>query len=314
MSRKNKNARSIQRNQQSFGRSLISQPVQSARSVQGQLAMAEVPVPATGKIACDASCSYEYMRLPASWLVTDTSYQRAIDERAVERIVENFDPRLVNVVKVSHRDSKFYVFDGAHTLSALKKINGTNTFLVDCKVYRGLAYEDEAYLFALQRGESRDVAFSVRLRALLISNSQEAVDFRESTQRAGLRLASDNNVASQDTIAALAKAYKLYTKYGAEQYEAVLSLVKETWGGAAWSLTNYVLGGVAELLSEYNGEVSPEWFKKKLAGVGYEDIRNEAKRQMRGSSDVAHALALVKFYNRGGGRGSLDGRVLTMKD
>ena len=31
-------------------------------------------------------------------------------------------------------------------------------------------YEDEAYLFALQTGESRDVAFSARLRALLISN------------------------------------------------------------------------------------------------------------------------------------------------
>ena len=84
MSRKNKNARSVQRSQRSFGRGLISQPV------QGQVAMNEVPIPATGKIACDASCSYEYMRLPAAWLVTDTSYQRAIDERAVERIVENW--------------------------------------------------------------------------------------------------------------------------------------------------------------------------------------------------------------------------------
>ena len=308
MSRKNRNARSVQHNQRSFSRSLISQPV------QGQLTMNEVPIPATGKIACDAKCSYEYMRLPASWLMTDTTYQRPIDEKAVDRIVENFDPRLVNVVKVSHRGGKFFVFDGAHTLNALKKINGKNSFMVDCKVYRGLAYEDEAYLFALQTGESRDVAFSARLRALLISNSQEAVNFRESTQRAGLRLASTNSVATQDTIAALAKAYKLFTKLGPDQYETVLSLIKETWGGVAWSLTNYVLGGVAELLTEYSGEVTPERFRKKLAGVAYEDIRNEAKRQMRGSSDVAHALALVKFYNRGGGRGTLDARVLTMKD
>ena len=308
MSRKNRNARSVIHTHRNFSRNLISQPV------QGQLTMNEVPIPATGKIACDAKCSYEYMRLPAAWLMTDTSYQRAIDEKAVERIVENFDPRLVNVIKVSHRDGRFYVFDGAHTLNALKRINGMNSFLVDCKVYRGLAYEDEAYLFALQTGESRDVAFSTRLRALLISNSQEAVDFRESTQRAGLQLASGNSTASQDTIAALAKAYKLYTRLGTQQYEAVLSLIRETWGGAAWSLTSYVLGGVAELLTEYGEEVSPERFRKKLVCVGYEDIRNEAKRQMRGSSDVAHALALVKFYNRGGGRGSLDARVLTMKD
>ena len=308
MSRKNRNARSVQHSRRNYSRDLISQPV------QGQLAMNEVPIPATGRIVCDTKCSYEYMRLPASWLVTDTSYQRAIDEKAVERIVESFDPRLVNVVKVSHRDGRFYVFDGAHTLNALKRINGMNSFLVDCKVYRGLAYEDEAYLFALQTGESRDVAFSARLRALLISNSQEAVDFRESTQRAGLQLASGNSTASQDTIAALAKAYRLFTKLGTQQYEAVLSLIRETWGGAAWSLTSYVLGGVAELLGEYGGEVSPERFRKKLVCVGYEDIRNEARRQMRGSSDVAHALALVKFYNRGGGRGSLDARALTMKD
>ena len=117
-----------------------------------------------------------------------------------------------------------------------------------------------------------------------------------------------------DTIAALAKAYKLYTRLGTQQYEAVLTLIRETWGGAAWSLTSYVLGGVAELLTEYGEAVSSERFRKKLVCVGYEDIRNEAKRQMRGSSDVAHALALVKFYNRGGRRGSLDARVLTMKD
>ena len=100
MSRKNRNARSVIHTQRNFSRNLISQPV------QGQLTMNEVPIPATGKIACDAKCSYEYMRLPAAWLVTDTSYQRAIDEKAVERIVENFDPRLVNVIKVSHRDGR----------------------------------------------------------------------------------------------------------------------------------------------------------------------------------------------------------------
>ena len=308
MSRKNRNARSIQHSQRNFSRDLISRPP------QGQLTMNEIPIPATGKIACDTKCSYEYMRLPASWLVTDTSYQRSIDEKAVDRIVENYDPRLVNVIKVSHRDGKFYVYDGAHTLNALKRINGNSNFLVDCKVYRGLAYEDEAYLFALQTGESRDVAFSARLRALLISNSQEAVDFRESTRRAGLQLASGNSTASQNTIAALAKAYKLYTKLGARQYQYVLSLIRETWGGASWSLTSYVLGGVAELVTEYGETVSSERFRKKLACVSYEDIRNEAKRQMRGSSDVAHALALTKYYNRGGGRGSLDARVLTMKD
>ena len=98
--------------------------------------------------------------MPAAWLETDSSYQRKIDAARVERIVNSFDPRLANEVKVSFRDGKFYVFDGAHTLSALKRIHGEETFMVDCKVYYGLSYEDEAYLFALQSGESKDVALT----------------------------------------------------------------------------------------------------------------------------------------------------------
>ena len=52
MSRKNRNARSIQHNQRNFSRDLISRPP------QGQLTMNEIPIPATGKIACDTKCSY----------------------------------------------------------------------------------------------------------------------------------------------------------------------------------------------------------------------------------------------------------------
>ena len=116
------------------------------------------------------------------------------------------DPRLVNEVKVSFRDGKFYVFDGAHTLSALKRIHGEEAFMVDCKVYYGLSYEDEAYLFALQSGESKDVAFNTRLRALMISGSQEATDFRAHTARAGFQLADGAGSATKHTSAAIAKA------------------------------------------------------------------------------------------------------------
>ena len=48
--------------------------------------------------------------------------------------------------------------------------------------------------------------------------------------------------------------------------------------------------------------------------VGDETIRNEARRQQRGSSDVAHALAIAKLYNLTGGRGTVDPRRLTVLD
>ena len=168
--------------------------------------------------------------------------------------MNSFDPRLANEVKVSFRDGKFYVFDGAHTLSALKRIHGEDSFMVDCKVYYGLSYEDEAYLFALQSGESRDVAFNTRLRALMLSGSREATDFRTYTAQAGFQLADNTGSATKNTIAAIAKAYRLYKEYGPEQYVQILQLIADTWNGAAWSVTGYLLGGVAVFLREYGEE------------------------------------------------------------
>ena len=263
---------------------------------------------------CDDACGYEYRQLLSTMLETDTSYQRPIDAMRVERIAENFDPRVVNTLKVSNRDGHFYVFDGAHTLMALKRIHGDSPFPVDCKVFHGLTYEDEAYLFALQTGESKDVAFGVRLRAMLVSRSPEAEEFRAHTESVGLALTDRSGSAAKNTIAALAKAYKLYKDRGPEEYERILRLIADTWGGAAWSLTSYVLGGVSVLFREYGEGLNRDRFIKRLRGANYEDLRDEARRQQRSSSDIAHALALVKTYNRGGGRGAVDPRLLTMQD
>ena len=273
MSRKNKNGGRRNYSPRTYSRDFlrptpIERAIQEASSVASPKAVA-----VSDRIACDDKCSYEYKRMPAAWLETDFSYQRKIDAARVERIVNSFDPRLANEVKVSFRDGKFYVFDGAHTLSALKRIHGEEAFMVDCKVYYGLSYEDEAYLFALQSGESKDVAFNTRLRALMISGSQEATDFRAHTARAGFQLAD-----------------------------------------GAGSATGYLLGGVAVFLREHGEEYSRPRFIKRLRSATYETLRDEARRQQRGSSDVAHALAIAKLYNLTGGRGTVDPRRLTVLD
>ena len=218
MSRKNKNGGRRNYTPKTYGRDFLT-PTPIERAIQeANKPASPQAVAVSDRIACDDKCSYEYKRMPAAWLETDFSYQRKIDSARVERIVNSFDPRLANEVKVSFRDGKFYVFDGAHTLSALKRIHGEDSFMVDCKVYYGLSYEDEAYLFALQSGESKDVAFNTRLRALMISGSQEATDFRAHTAQAGFQLSDGAGSATKNTIAAIAKAYRLYKEYGPEQY------------------------------------------------------------------------------------------------
>lgn len=52
-------------------------------------------------------------------------YQRKLDHDRANRIAENFDPRLLNDPKVSERDGHFYVFDGQHTIEALRILNNS---------------------------------------------------------------------------------------------------------------------------------------------------------------------------------------------
>ena len=296
MSRKNRNARRV-----GYARPIIVETNTS-------------PVAEPRMTMCDDKCGYEYKPLMSSLLETDASYQRKVDLKRVDRIVAGFDARLVNTVKVSNRDGHFYVFDGAHTLAELKRVHGDEPFPVDCKVFHGLTYEEEAYLFALQTGESKDVAFGVRMRAMLISHSQEAEAFRAHTTAAGLALSESDGSATKNVIAAIAKAYRLFDSLGADDYEALLHLIVDTWDGAAWSLTSYILGGMTVFLREYGDDYNRDRFIKRLRGVGYEELRDEARRQQRTSSDIAHALAIVKAYNRSGGRGTVDPRLLMIQD
>lgn len=84
--------------------------------------------------------------LNSSRLELDYSYQRPTEPERVRSIVSQFDPALVNLLKVSARDGHYYVFDGGHTLAALRTINGNKDFPVLCKIYYGLTYEEEAIL------------------------------------------------------------------------------------------------------------------------------------------------------------------------
>ena len=71
---------------------------------------------------------------------------------------------------------------------------------------------------------------------------------------------------------------------------------------------------MAVFLREYGAEYNRARFVKRLRGATYEMLRDEARRQQRGSSDVAHALAVAKLYNLTGGRGTVDPRKLTILD
>ena len=254
----------------------------------------------------------EIASLNSEQLELDYSYQRPTEPERVREIVSQFDPALVNLVKVSARDGHYYVFDGGHTLAALRKVNGKKSFPVLCKVYYGLTYEDEAILFAKQQGNAKKVGIPYKLRALEAAGDLETVDFLDRTRKSGFEITPGTRTVRDGNITAVKRAYDAYRQLGPERYERMMRLVKETWNGESWSVGQSMLGGLSEFYRAYGDHLRENRFVSKLAGVSRTAIDREASSYYGMSATIARALAIGKFYNRGGGYGSVDLALLTM--
>ena len=188
-------------------------------------------------------------KIPNELLLT-VKYQRPIKMPHVLEIVEHFNPNKLELIKVSDRDGKYYVFDGAHTLSALKIIHHQQPFMATCRVYHNLSFQEEAELFASQYENKKKVPFKYELRGHLYAEEPEYEAFRNLTEQCGFKLSIGGDVGPR-RIGALQKAWAIYAEMGPKVYEKTLRTIMRTWGGVEWTLFAYMLGGVATFIRTY---------------------------------------------------------------
>ena len=248
--------------------------------------------------------------LPSNIIELPSQYQRRIDMNHVQEIVDNFNRAILNPIKVSHRDGKYWAFDGGHSFTALKQINAEKVvFMVECRVYENLSFEEEAELFALQSGSVRKVPVKYKMNALVLGNNKQTMDLVSATEAAGFTLGITEH--PEGAIEAIEKACQLYQKYGADLYTDALNLIKETWNGRKESLTANMMGGVMLFLSKYKDTFLRQRFVKKLSVHPLQELKRNA-RSNKGrdqSADGSYATAIAKAYNFGGGKGRLDDRL-----
>lgn len=89
---------------------------------------------------------YMIQYLSTAILVSGLPYQRTVEDKDVNRLIREWDGRLLEPLTVSLRNGRYYLVDGQHRAVALLRMNGGRDFMIPCKVYRGLTYEMEAEL------------------------------------------------------------------------------------------------------------------------------------------------------------------------
>lgn len=242
--------------------------------------------------------NFEYRQVHSSVIFSDPSYQRPLDMRRVQKIVSQFREDLVNPVKVSRRGGKFYVFDGQHTLAALKARNGGRDLMVGCKVYKGMTQNQEAELFSLQNGVSRGVETIYRLKALYAAGDQDVKEFYDFTNLSGVRMDFTKGSAV-NKIVAVAKAYKIYSSVPSKDYTEILMLIRDTWDGVPDSFSAEILGGVAQFYTTYKRSLDRRMFINQLSKVSPKVIIREGKASSDKRSDAKFARQILEAYNHG---------------
>lgn len=239
---------------------------------------------------------YEFKQLNTKFIEIDRAYQRHTDSREVAKILKNFDPRVVNVIKVSYRDGHYYCFDGGHTIAALKAKNGGRDLMVDCKVFYGLTQLDEKELFKKQTGVSRRVEFREKLRADFKMGDPVVMRFIRLTESCGVTVSFDSCKGTNKVIA-VHTLYQIFTSAESDaEYMDFLSIIKNAWGGCPDSWRKEIMNGVWLFMRAYGSDYDERLLVKKLMRVSPAAIIREAKVSTA-SGDRKYAVQILNAYN-----------------
>jgi len=241
---------------------------------------------------------HEYKSINTKELNVDYLYQRDIDLKRVKRIAKNYDPCLVNPIKVSLRDGKYYIFDGQHTVSAEKMVRGKGKdVVVECKVFTGLSRADEMELFVAQNGESSGVKINDRMKALFNFGDRDVVNMVNAASEAGVRVDFSSGTA-MNKVTALSALTKVYMRRTNNEFIEILTVLRQSWDGISESFTRELLLGMDKFYEHYYGKFKKQDLVSSLSKVTPNAIIREGKSLNSSvTSNITYARLILRTYN-----------------
>jgi len=204
-------------------------------------------------------------------LVVEKYYQRKLSIAKVKKIVRQFNPHAVRVIRVSYRDGKLYVFDGQHTLMACSIVG---LKYVRCEIHRGLTYEEEAELFAMQDENVIRVSQIDKHKALIQAKNEIHLEIEKIISKYGFSIGKHGGTRT-NMIASVKTLEKVFKKVSLQSFENTLYVLRNAWDGSTASLNNQIIKGISEFL-ENNPEADINVLIKKLQKISPQKLKAEA--------------------------------------
>lgn len=249
---------------------------------------------------------YEYKQVNTRDIFVDPLYQRDLNNGKVGKIVREWNPYLVNAVKVSYREGKLWVFDGQHTIAAIKSKHNGRDCMVDCKVFYGLTRLDEMELFIAQNGASTAVQTIEKFRALFNNGDKEIVHMVRTCERIGFIVDFKRGQAN-GRIVAVSALYKAYKTLDEKDFIDMLSIIKDAWNGVPESVSAEILGGMTRFYSAYKGSFNRSRLVRELSKNSPLAIIRDGRVTASGGN-LRYARVILGIYNKNTSKGRLEER------
>lgn len=237
----------------------------------------------------------EYKVINSKNIISDPSYQRPINQARISKMMAEFDPNVVNPPKVSLRDGKFFVFDGQHTIALLKSINNCDVNIL-CKVFYGMAREDEAKYFEKQFGVFRKPSTTEMFKSAYNRGQPEHKEIMRLTEAHGF-IVSFNKAMGENRIIALNTLYMNFIKYGPHIFEEALIVLRGAWDGQSSSLCQEILNGLPLFCFKFFGKYDRQTLIKKLKKLDPEKLVREGKASDKKGADK-YLYRILAEYNK----------------
>lgn len=227
-------------------------------------------------------------------------YQRPVRQRHVNKLVREWNPTYLTPIEVSLRDGKYNVVNGQHRVAAIRRIMGGKDTLVNCLVYTGMTYEQEAAMYYLLDKTTGHLKLANAVKALLESGTDpELIDIKQRIERAGFTWALDKPSGVTYEIKPVREIISAYQKLGGRTFSRMLGLMAGTWHGTQNSLKSGMISGMALFLKTHENELEDHEFIRRLSEIDPVEIIQLAHVDRPA---VRYARLIRRKYNEQGAK------------
>ena len=249
---------------------------------------------------------YKFQLIPAAQINVNRLYQRDINRSVVKNIVNNFDYRQVNPVKVVWNHNEWYAWDGQHTATALRALFGDD-YLVPCMVYEDVqGWFEEAKLFeeGNKKSSHKPLTTITEWKSRLFRGEETAVKIKKVCENYGLRIPITTGNSGSGWVVALNAMEKIYNNLAEPQFDQTIYILTAAWGGKKESLSSAMLNGMALFVKTYYGEYNRANLIKRLKATD-PTLIIRAGRASSAQGHTKYAREILNVYNKGTTTGRL---------